>query len=50
MKQLSCKREQKWLIRSCRQINSQAGGCSSRARTNNSYFPLIGRLPLQLCF
>jgi glycosyltransferase involved in cell wall biosynthesis len=48
MKQFSCKREQKWLIRSCRQINSPAGDCSSRARTNNSFLPLIGRMQLQL--
>ena len=48
MKQLSCKRKQKWLIRSSQQINSPVGDCSNHARTNNSFLPLIGLVQLQM--
>lgn len=48
MKQLSCKRERKGVIRSLREINSPSGGCPSHAQTNNVCLPLIGRAQLQL--
>ena len=48
MNQLSCKREQKGLIRSIRKINSPEGRFHSHRETNNSYLPLIGRVQLHL--
>jgi hypothetical protein len=48
VKQLSCKRKQKWWTRSSQQINSPVGDCSNHARTNNSFLPLIGLVQLQM--
>ena len=42
MKQLSCKRKQKWWTRSIRKISSPAGRAHSHTQTNNSCAALIG--------